>query len=274
MLHRRLAFVNSSSASTISQKFLQNNNVISSTSSSRFMMKNFQQQQSSSSSFSCYSLGLFSQSNILLAKARNPYKVLGVPQGASEKDIKAAYRKKAIAVHPDRPGGSHEKFQEVQEAYEQIKTGVWIPKDGGSGGAEGSNPVGDRFGRFTYKTASKQNVSFDQFMREMRDAERGKAPKNSGPDTDTTPEGEEVELDAEGKPIPKKKKRINPQDIRIAAWFRLLSLWAVVFLSLRFAMLLIFPPKVEKKQKPKAPNVIRAKREPPPPARLQTSGGY
>ena len=271
MLHRRLAFVSSSNVSkSVTNRVSASSSVFSSCS------KNLSNNNGSSNAFSCYSLGLFSQSNILLAKARNPYKVLGVPQGASEKDIKAAYRKKAIAVHPDRPGGSHEKFQEVQEAYEQIKTGVWIPKDGGSGGAEGSNPVGDRFGRFTYKTASKQNVSFDQFMREMRDAERGKAPKNSGggPETDTTPEGEEVELDHEGKPIPKKKKRVNPQDIRIAAWFRLLSLWAVVFLTLRFAMLLIFPPKVEKKQKPKAPNMIRAKREPPPPARLQTSGGF
>lgn len=219
---------------------------------------------------------------LLLAKARNPYKVLGVPQGASEKDIKKAYRVMAMKFHPDAPGGSHEKFQDIQLAYEQIKTGVWIPKDQG----DGSNPVASRFGNFKYRTASKSNVSFDEFMKEMHAAERGKStgaaeggdaqqqqqdPQQTGTGGTTTEP--EFEMGPDGIPIPKKKPepKINPQDVRIQAWFRLLSLWAVVFLSLRFAMLLLFPPKVEKKQKPKAPGLAaRARREPPAnPARLQ-----
>jgi hypothetical protein len=214
------------------------------------------------------------------AKPRNPYKVLGVPQGASEKDIKKAYRVMAMKFHPDAPGGSHEKFQEVQEAYEQVKSGVWIPKEGAAG--EGPNPVHSRFGNFRYKTASKSNVSFDEFMRDLRGAELGKAPKGGDAEPEGTAgagaggegaaagsggAGAEAEVGPDGKPIPKKKTRINPQDIRIAAWFRLLSLWAVVFLTLRFSMLLMFPPKVEKKQKPNAP-LVRQKREPPPPARV------
>jgi hypothetical protein len=36
-----------------------------------------------------------------LVDAGSLYEVLGVPQSASERDIKSAYRKKAIKLHPD-----------------------------------------------------------------------------------------------------------------------------------------------------------------------------
>jgi len=45
------------------------------------------------------------------------YKILGVPKGADEKTIKAAYRRLARKYHPDVNKGSAERFKEINEAH-------------------------------------------------------------------------------------------------------------------------------------------------------------
>jgi len=48
------------------------------------------------------------------------YKILGVANGASEEEIKKAYRKLAHQHHPDKQGGDEKKFKEVNEAYQVL----------------------------------------------------------------------------------------------------------------------------------------------------------
>jgi|SaaInl5LU_22_DNA_1037371.scaffolds.fasta_scaffold13780_2 curved DNA-binding protein len=47
------------------------------------------------------------------------YSILGIPRTASPEEIKKAYRKQAMANHPDR-GGDEAKFKQVTEAYEVL----------------------------------------------------------------------------------------------------------------------------------------------------------
>jgi molecular chaperone DnaJ len=57
-----------------------------------------------------------------MAVKRDYYEVLGVSRGATEEEIKKAFRKLAFQYHPDRnrDDGAAEKFKEVNEAYEVL----------------------------------------------------------------------------------------------------------------------------------------------------------
>ncbi len=57
------------------------------------------------------------------AAKRDYYEVLGLPKGASETDVKKAFRKLARKYHPDvNPGDktAEQKFKEINEAYEVL----------------------------------------------------------------------------------------------------------------------------------------------------------
>ncbi len=55
---------------------------------------------------------------------RCPYEILGIAKDATEPQIKAAYRKLALKLHPDRNVGeaaADKRFREVNEAYELLR---------------------------------------------------------------------------------------------------------------------------------------------------------
>ena len=64
---------------------------------------------------------MFAPAHETVAK-RDYYDVLGLKQDASAAEVKKAYRRLAMALHPDRnpESGSEEKFKEVTEAYQVL----------------------------------------------------------------------------------------------------------------------------------------------------------
>ena len=58
----------------------------------------------------------------MMSEKRDYYEVLGLSKGASEEEIKKAYRKMAKKYHPDinKEPGAEEKFKEINEAYEVL----------------------------------------------------------------------------------------------------------------------------------------------------------
>ena len=55
---------------------------------------------------------------------RDYYEVLGLDRGATEEEVKKAYRRQAVKYHPDKNPGdksAEERFKEATEAYEVLK---------------------------------------------------------------------------------------------------------------------------------------------------------
>ena len=94
-----------------------------------------------------------------MSEKRDYYEVLGVSKGASEGEIKKAYRKLALKYHPDKNEGdaqAEDKFKEAAEAYEVLSDpekksrydqfGHAAFENGGAGGGMNMDDIFSQFG--------------------------------------------------------------------------------------------------------------------------------
>ncbi len=88
---------------------------------------------------------------------RDPYAVLGVERTATDAEIKAAYRKRAMRDHPDRNPGdpaAEERFKAASEAYATLRDPqkrAWVDRGGAASG--GTTPD---FGDVDWRTVFQE----------------------------------------------------------------------------------------------------------------------
>lgn len=91
---------------------------------------------------------------------RDYYEVLGVDKSANADEIKRAFRKKAVELHPDR-GGDEEQFKELNEAYEVLKDGQKKAAYDQFGHAAGAHQAGG--GQYGAGAQGFDGFDFSQF---------------------------------------------------------------------------------------------------------------
>lgn len=149
-----------------------------------------------------------------MAEKRDYYETLGVGKGASADEIKKAFRRKAVELHPDKEGGDEAKFKEVNEAYDVLKDSSKRQRYDqfghagvGGNGASGGNPY-EGFGGFGGGQGQSMNFDFgdmglgDIFGSFFGGGQSGRSQQARGHDVETRTEitfeqavfGTEVEL--------------------------------------------------------------------------------
>lgn len=120
-----------------------------------------------------------------MAAKRDYYEILGVTRGASDEELKKAYRKLALQHHPDKNPNNkvaEEKFKEVSEAYDTLSNpkkrqmydqfGHSVP--GGFGGG------GPGFSGFGGDATNFQDLFNDVFGDIFGGSQRGRTRERSG----------------------------------------------------------------------------------------------
>ena len=106
----------------------------------------------------------------------NPYEVLGIKEGATEEEIKAAYKELVKKYHPDKYTDNplsdlaEEKMQEINEAYDML-----MKKPGSTGQNTYTNYGSQGGGAYASQSSSAYSTASDtDFMQIRRDIDMGR----------------------------------------------------------------------------------------------------
>jgi curved DNA-binding protein len=122
-------------------------------------------------------------------KYKDYYASLGLERGASEEDIKKAYRRLARKYHPDvsKEAGAEEKFKEVAEAYQTLKD----PEKRAAYDQLGSHPAGQEFNpppnwqqQYTETPFSSEDIDLADLFSHLRGGGSGRGARMSMPGQD------------------------------------------------------------------------------------------
>ncbi len=118
--------------------------------------------------------------------AKDYYDILGVSKGASDDEIKKAYRKLAHKYHPDKKDGDESKFKEVNEAYQTLSDkqkrsqyDQFGQAFNGAGGGAGFEGFSDFSGGFNF---NGEGSPFGDIFSEFFSSGGGQARQKAGSD--------------------------------------------------------------------------------------------
>jgi molecular chaperone DnaJ len=102
----------------------------------------------------------------------DPYQVLGISRGATDEEIKKAYRNLSRKYHPDaninnpNKDAAEEKFKQVQQAYDQIMKEKEMGASGGYGNYGSYGGFGDfGFGGYQNRQSNAGGSEYENRMR-------------------------------------------------------------------------------------------------------------
>lgn len=110
----------------------------------------------------------------------DPFKVMGVSPDISDEELKKTYRTLSKKYHPDSnpddPAAAEEKFKQVHEAYQQIKT---ARERGTSAYGQSGRGAGTGYGQTTYADDFGYGSFYDFFNQWSRYSEQQRSAQES-----------------------------------------------------------------------------------------------